>query len=156
MEESAQLDGTVGPERRRELFLRSCPSVDTRPKPSCAGLGQPHLLAAAISLSSLDGDQAVSFQRQKVPSEGRPVHDEVCGKGVDRHRPQPAQLCEDRKLRRAQPARRQKLIVKLGDVPGSLACGEAVAVFGSREAVDGGIGSHLDVYAYTPIYAHML
>ena len=44
----------------------------------------------------------------------------------------PSRSCENRKLRRAQPARRQKLIVELRDVPCGLTHREAVAVLRSR------------------------
>jgi len=53
-----------------------------------------------------------SLQRQDVPPERRPVHDEIRGKGVDCHRPQPPQSGEYRKLRRARPTKRQKLMCR--------------------------------------------
>ena len=90
--------------------------------------GDLEQLAPAIGGTGPDRDQAVTLQRQDVPSESCPVHDEIRSKSVDGHGPQPPQSREYRKLRRAQPAWCQKLIVKLRDVPGSLADGEAVAV----------------------------
>jgi hypothetical protein len=66
------------------------------------------------------------------------------------NRPQSPELCQDRKLCRAQPARRQKLIVKLRDAPGGLARRETVAVVGPGQAVHGNIGPHLDIRAHTP------
>src|ERR1700720_935703 len=95
---------------------------------SCTGLGQPQRLAPAITAPPLDGDQTVTLQRQDIPSEGGAVHDHIRGKGVDRHRSQSPRFSQYRKLRRAQPARCQKLIVELCDVPGGLAHGEAVAI----------------------------
>jgi hypothetical protein len=41
MKEGAQLDGAAGSESRREALLRLCPSLDTGPEASRAGLGQP-------------------------------------------------------------------------------------------------------------------
>ena len=69
--------------------------------------------------------------QQEVSAERGSVNHHRRSEGIDRHRVRSPQLHENRKLRRAQPARRQKLIIKLRNVPCGLANGETVAVLRS-------------------------
>src|SRR6516165_1612623 len=132
VKEGAHVGGALGSERLLEPPLRLHPSFNPRPETGFAGLGHPQLLAPAITATLFDGDQAIALQRQDVAAERRSVHHDLRGKGIDRRRAQSPQLRENGKLRRAQPARRQKLIVELRDVACGLAHRETVAVLRPR------------------------
>ena len=129
----AALDARSRPNAAVELHLRLAPQAARNTKPLGACLGQVQLLAAAIQRPVLDADEAVTLQRQHGTSQRRTIHDQLARERVDRQRSQPFQLRQDRKLRRAQPGRRQALVVELGDVTGGLAQRQAIAFRGRGE-----------------------
>ena len=106
---------TTSLRRPRRSAARPAPNLSSEPSLSlnpqfrgtlqALGTGFRHgkLLAAAIQCAVLDGDEAVTLQRQHGPAKRGAIHDQLARKGVDRHRPQPFQFRQDRKLRRAQP-----------------------------------------------------
>jgi hypothetical protein len=152
VQEGTHVGGARCSEHFLELPLRFQPSFHPGPETGLAGFGQPQLLATAIAAALFDRDKAVALQRQDVPAERGSVHHHLRGEGIDRHRAQSPQLRENRKLRRAQPARRQKLIVKLRNVPCGLAHGETVAVVRSRISGRYHHNVLLDTCASTLIY----
>ena len=72
-----------------------------------------------------DADKTFAFERQNVATKRGAVHHELVGQHIDRHRPQPLQPGEKSRTGSCAGPLAQVLIVKLRDVPRSLADGQA-------------------------------
>lgn len=67
-------------------------------------VSQVQFLAPAVGCPLSDGDQAISLQGKNVPAKGRPVHDHLFGKAINRQRTaRLIQLSEDRELGYPKP-----------------------------------------------------
>src|SRR5436309_13830821 len=84
-----------------ELRLRLSPRLVRSAQPLGTHFGELKLLAAAVQSAVFDADETVALQWQHGSAESRAIHHQLAGKRVDGHRPEPLQLRQDRKLRRA-------------------------------------------------------
>src|SRR5580700_7616395 len=108
--------------------LRLRPTYFSALETRVTGLGQPQNLTAPVGRIRLDRDQVVALEGPDIAAERRAIHDQIRRERVDRHRALALEPREDPILGGAQPGGRQIPIVELGDVAGSLAQGEAVAI----------------------------
>jgi hypothetical protein len=110
------------------LRLRWRPRFERGLQTFFACIGQVEFLGTAVGGDRFDPDQPITLQRQDIAPERRTVHDHVLGKGVDGQRPPLFELRQNRELGRAQPDRRQELIIKLTNLPSRGSDCEAVAI----------------------------
>ena len=136
-ERRTQLRGALDAEARFESRLRLRPGLERFLEAFFTGFGQVEFLGAPVGCRPFDPNQTIPLQRQDVAPERRAIHHHVPGERVDRQRSQPFELRKDRELGRAQACRRQKLIIKLGDVPSRRADSEAIAFLRARYGIHG-------------------
>src|SRR5262249_24765577 len=147
--ESAQLGAkprcTLAAEGPFKLILRLFPQLCRSAKPFHAGLGEVQLLAAPVSCAVLDADETVALQRQHGAAQCGAIHDQLTGKSIDGHGPEPFQLGQDRKLCGAQSYCREVLVIELSDMTRGLPQSQAVAGMGEHRSVGGhGVSGGLD------------
>src|SRR5215831_11821418 len=139
--ESAQLGAkprcTLAAEGPFKLILRLFPQLCRSAKPFHAGLGEVQLLAAPVSCAVLDADETVALQRQHGAAQCGAIHDQLTGKSIDGHGPEPFQLGQDRKLCGAQSYCREVLVIELSDMTRGLPQSQAVAGMGEHRSVGG-------------------
>src|SRR5262249_37718541 len=138
VEQGTQPCGASAAEGCFKSCLRLGPARAGCSQPRRAGLGQTQYLAPSVAAARHDVDQSFALERQDIAAERGSIHDQGFGQGIDRHRSREPQPYQDRKLGGAQPARRQKLVVELRNVPTRLAQRQAIADLGPRAS----LGAH--------------